>query len=783
MPTWTLNNATFASLGLSRPVLRFVNQKPDTLSFDHAAAAFDADLLFTHGETVTVKRDGVVWFVGKIRQTPRRGASSAESIGYVALGAWDVLMRKAYLQTWKAPADPNDPHSPLVDVVRGRVVLGQAADGLKVTLGAFLAQVITYAGFTADVSVGSVTVPFDEATDYSCADAITRMLHWAPDAVVWWDYTTTPATCRIRRRADLDAVALAVEGGVIGGEGVVLDARYDLLVEHVALFYIATNRSNSASWETTTIDAYPPGTTGTEDNAFVRTLRLAGSVDDSSYLTQEVDTNPIPGALTNDGLVTSGATFDSLLDWWKRKHPWLVNSLVEVKGFRKGARKRVPETDDEDQSETPTDGLRELVKGGLTEWMIEEDEQLVTEQQTVSIEVAYDLSDAVDPTKKQRLTQKLEASIVATNAQTKTYTVLESSSSTPPEDVPLGLALTLYNALSVLQWEGSIAIQERECGGLVGMGNVINLTGSREEWTAMRALVQSVSFDLDEGQTSVEVGPAAQLGVDSLVELFRHNRDRQPVTSTYSRATGSSAAQHRQALPTWQAIRAAQSGTPVAPRTYTAALEVAGVVPTAAEIKAAVESVYSSNNTPMFGDAIALTVGGGEKFRARVSSTGTASGISTVAFSVESTGYFAQVVQTVGGGSPFAFAAGTRRNNDGDVVLASIAGGRCYFPLEMSPRLTFAGFEADPEDDHTKAWLHVVWDTDYIPVQADSLIQSGTDWPAAVFAVSERWCNIPLAEVVGNALVQVVTGHIMLHRSFAFVFGQPGGEILHPVAL
>lgn len=651
---WKINGLSVASYQLVNLVLTLRNQQADTLSFVHDGTLFDGDLLFAHGADITLTRDGVVWFKGKIRETPRNGAAGAESISYVAYGAWNILERRAYFQLFAEPVDPSDPGSALTTRPRGRVILGQDGDGNKINLTQAVEEVITFAGLTPEVDLGTVSVPYDEATDYSCADAISRLLQWAPDAVVWFGYDTTPPTCYVQRRAALDAVPIAVEGGMVAG--LTLNPRYDLVVDHVALVYIATNRSNSASWDSTTRDVYPEGTTGSEDNALCRTIRLAGSVNDSSYLTQKVEVDPIPTALDEDDLVTpesDAGVFAILKSWWGRKHPWLLKTdYVSVKGFRLGKRVRIPATDDENTSPTPTANLRELVSGGLTDWMQEENESLVTEQQTVSIEVAYDLIDAVDTSKKQRLRQKLEASIVATNAQTKTYSVLESASGTDPEEVPAGLAQLLYGALHTLHWAGQIQLQQRECSLVASVGNVVNLTGSRSEWTSMNALVQGVTFDLDRGQTSIQVGPPKQLGVDSLVEVYKSNRNRQPVTSNYSRATGSSAAQRKQSLPTWQAIKAAQSGTPVAARTYSQAITITGQVPNpdGSEFKTALEACYTTaGDTPIAGDTIALTVGGTEKFRARVSSTGTASGIFTVSFQTgpgtPTPTYYAQIAQ------------------------------------------------------------------------------------------------------------------------------------------
>lgn len=80
---------------------------------------------------------------------------------------------------------------------------------------------------------------------------------------------------------------------------------------------------------------------------------------------------------------------------------------------------------------------------------------------------------------------------------------------------------------------------------------------------------------------------------------------------------------------------------------YTQALTVAGVIPSNTEIATALVAAYTTAaTTPRAGDVINLTVSGVCKFRSTVSATGTASGLFVVAFTVGSTNYFGNQVQT-----------------------------------------------------------------------------------------------------------------------------------------
>ena len=80
---------------------------------------------------------------------------------------------------------------------------------------------------------------------------------------------------------------------------------------------------------------------------------------------------------------------------------------------------------------------------------------------------------------------------------------------------------------------------------------------------------------------------------------------------------------------------------------YTQALTVAGIIPTAAEITTAIQAAYTTAaTTPRQGDTINLTVSGVCKLRTTVTTTGTASGLYVVTFTVGSTTYYGNQVQT-----------------------------------------------------------------------------------------------------------------------------------------
>lgn len=622
---WKINDTECGpGLGLRNVLLRRSNQVADELLFTQDGAACDGAAHYAVGDeivlTCTIDAGSpVVWFRGRLRGLPRAGEPTSERLAYRARGAWEQLERRAYLQTWKEASDASDPDSALVDVRRGVVILGQDNTGAKVAVDSAVEDIVQNAidaGASlaiGTIDLGTLTVPWDEVVDLSCAEAISRLLQWVPDAVVWFDYTVNPPSFNARRRADLTAVNLLTIPST-GPEPattyaplthVRLNPRHDLLVSNVALIYVATNRANESSWVTTARDVYPPGTTGREDGALVRTVQLAGSIYASTVLEQRITTEVIPSALAfGTGPLTSGTDFDTVKAFWRKHHPLLQRANITIRAFTKGART----TQDPDDT---LDALcnRELLSGAITDWM--EDNQAVhTQQQKVTADILVEIADPDDATRIEKQLIQASAVITATSASLSLYTFLADDSYTPGEAVPTGIATVLHGALSTLQWDGAITLTEAEVSGLVSVGHSVNLTGTLAAWATMKALVQQVEYDLDAGQTAVSLGPPSQLGPDDLVELYRVNRTRRPVASHLIRTSGKSGGtQARQSLSKHHPVKPGSGTQPAPGRVFNQSLTMAGGEPTPAEIVTGLAACYDTGGaaaglTPATGDCV-----------------------------------------------------------------------------------------------------------------------------------------------------------------------------------
>ena len=512
---WTLADAngverTVAEWGLRDLVRERINQAADVVTFRAEGRASDADPLFAYGSTVRLFRNGMPWFYGRVVQVPGRASAKAEDHLYRLAGPWWYLENLVFQQAWETT---NGIVSTLIATNKSRLVLGQKSDGTKLATGAAIMEVLAYAtARSVPITVGSVTpnaiAPYEEALDLSCAETIRKFLRWTPDAVAAFDYTTSPyPTLSILRRADAGALTLPAYGSPVSGFD--LTPRHDLQAPAVVLKFEQTNDIDNDTFTSLTVQAAPSTATGDEPGALVMTLDLAGAR--ATYQKQKVRTAAIPSSDTSTGVI----------DWWKGKFPWLADFADTDLTVVTGTQTRTIENSSNYPGITLSNLPNELLEGSVASWMELNAAPLLVQATLQYTGTATDASTVVFGTTNQRV---VYTRVIGTNAETQTYSRLTSE--TEAEAIPSGLAQTLFDAVGVLQYDGTIELTEEECTGRAAPGSLVNLSGGRTEWATMGAQIQRVEENVDLGQTKMTVGPAKHLGHGDLTELLRINRSR-----------------------------------------------------------------------------------------------------------------------------------------------------------------------------------------------------------------------------------------------------------------
>jgi hypothetical protein len=543
---WTIScggtEKLLADWGLTRVTRKLVSQGMDELTFKADGTLADAAPLFPFRSTIVLWRNraqngdgsfsgGTSWFQGLIIQVPRAGAPDAESMMYKAAGPWwyldNLVFQQPYEHIFLGFAVAGDPESAIYgEATSSHLFLNQGDTPgalTKITTGLQIIQALNWALLpfvNADVTpafqIGNITpsldVPIDEVRDITCAEVIHKMLRWSPDAVTWFDYTTTPPTFNCVRRADMSVVNLDLSGaGIVRDLSV--NARYDLQAPSVQIFYETITTVNGQESLSLVKDFFPnplPTAPAQQFAALQFTVDLQG-----------ISTNVTSAKIAAHPLDPTDP------DWWLARHPqytpWDPMNPADadnnIASFTIDAttieRSPNPAVNSAGNAIADKGYTNELTSGQLADWMPFGHQRLV---HMVKATIVHR-----NGTAPQEI--PLTFQCVSTNATSGTY--YNTTVTALPEPVPVGLAQYIYEAISVLQFEGRLTLQEPEVSGSLLIGQLFNLVNSaNSEWTTMAAMVQEISENLDAGATMVQFGPPRNLSAGELVDLLRVNRAR-----------------------------------------------------------------------------------------------------------------------------------------------------------------------------------------------------------------------------------------------------------------
>lgn len=496
MSNWTLNNTPAAALGVSDIDLQTKSQDADECTL-HVARPFDAASLFAHGTTVTLRKDGAQYFVGRCDQDPRKGSARREDHTVKLMGPWWYLKHRNYRQIWKLVTDPTANPIQITDVLTTNVILGMNYDGQRVASGAVIRDALQFAiNMGAPFQIGTITagvlIPMDQAIDITCDEVIHRCLRYTPDAVSDVDYSTMPPTINIRRRGELASVTLpATAASGVNVSEVECAPCWSLKLSGVVCYFCV----DSSPFPSVTQSAGV--TTGFEVQE--TTIHLAGA--QQNIILNKVEVEDLPSTANS-------------VAWWTDKYPWLKD--VSTLTLRDG-----------DLGDDNNYGKR-LIKGSITDWMVDNQNVNVADA-VATVKADYELGGTT------YRDQVLSLKYKATDADSKAYTFGDGG--TPAELVPAGLAAAILSACSVLHWEGSLTLVEQECGRKL-MGKVLNLSGGMAEWSTMNALIVGTTERLFRGTTVVQYGPPPCLSSGDLMALNRANRIRLPAGKAGAKKKG-----------------------------------------------------------------------------------------------------------------------------------------------------------------------------------------------------------------------------------------------------
>jgi len=359
---------------------------------------------------------------------------------------------------------------------------------------------------------------------------------------VWFDYSFSPPKVNVGRHAELVTVNVTPTGSA---ESLDITPFTEQRVPSVRIVFETTATNGQMSISN---DIAPAGADGFELGALVATVNLAGGGGHMTKLKQEVGVEPLPDADDMDAVNDFLANLVGWLDEGLNDDPEEgFNNSIRNFSVEEAAFSKLNDDGSVDEDLDAELYPNRLTSGAIATWMQQPNSAAsvnVTKarlEARVSFETWLPYVAGEHAEKKTGVVEDMIISVdfIATDATTKLYEIIASSTSTPGEPQPTGLAQSLYDALNRPQYRGRITLTERECGNTaIGVGNTLNILGLRDEWAAMNALITDVSEDLANGRTTITFGPTPQLSLGDLIELLQTSRTRRKPSNYQARETG-----------------------------------------------------------------------------------------------------------------------------------------------------------------------------------------------------------------------------------------------------
>ena len=492
---WELNGEDLHEIGASDVALSFRNQDADTLSFIVAKGALEDGVPLGAGDEVELTHGSDVVFSGVVTSVPAVAEHNNEAYRIECSGGWWFLDNLVFQQQWKATIGGE-----LQTFFKSRVLLGQNAAGGKISAGAIITEVISYAASCGcPVSVGSISLPQElpvlELLDVTCGEAIRAVLRWFPDAYLWFDHSE--GRFNLARAGSLTAATVAISSERL----VKFDAteRADLAVPEVVIYYDYEDETPDGIGAWSARDSYPEDSTGQMLGALVATVELAGG--SSTTVSQRLKVRAID---TSDPA------------WWRGKLPWLneVSDLLI-------------------ESPTSPEFTKEIIDGDVPDWVGGGPESTKKEEVVraiASYTTQIEGEPALEVSKKE-----ISVRLTTTSLNGGTYTRMASAEEREP--IPAGVAQSIYEAANQAYYQGSAILEDEEAVTNY-LGKRFRVTGGPGAYASMIAPIYSCDIDVDTGRTTISFGPPAHLGLQDLIERLRANRRRRATTWWTSRPTG-----------------------------------------------------------------------------------------------------------------------------------------------------------------------------------------------------------------------------------------------------
>lgn len=518
-----------------------------------------ADLVLPEiGQKLSLLRDSTQFFAGHVIGDPVTDDESGRFAEVVVAGPWWWMEQIPLTQDQADGAGD--------DAERVSFIFGTDDTGgnLKAHIEAVIARSIALgvpmqAGTVADF----FAVPRITLTQSSCAQVLSELIRLVPDAMVWFDYGTSPPTIHVTRRGV--ATTRTLDAGGANLSSIRIGPALELQVSQVRLPYVERDAQGRT--------VYSEQSSGTPAVGRVEILTISGPELDTFLPNDLLDTYTIRTvAPTGSPLAAFAISADRQLAAVRAKYNLATLPITAPSSFQQWSGWRFspgcgvennspsilyqpPAPQFLDDLNQPVSALGKYVvaTANVPDWVLEENLTQFTKVRLVMnllhvhftqdpgcsfgsagpviplpvwhAEVTWDSDLLAFPYRSggrfsvyiHRTEIECWLSTTEYSSETPIYRAADYTFIAPPA----GLAANLKAAQDWLPYKGRIEMMDEECGTTRYRGCKVNIANSMAAHASMGALVSIETLDIMNGITAIELGQPPRLSFRSFVDAIR----------------------------------------------------------------------------------------------------------------------------------------------------------------------------------------------------------------------------------------------------------------------